>query len=70
MDEQVVRQHALGERTRRDDAILRVHALGDVAAVFLDQRVGLVIREGAVHLEAQPCRPARQTVEPHPLSRR
>ena len=32
-------------------------------AVLLDQRVGLVIRERAVHLEAQPRRLARQPIE-------
>ena len=38
-------------------------ALDDVAAVFFDQRVGLVVREPAVDLEAQTRRPARELVE-------
>ena len=38
-------------------------ALDDVAAVLLDQRVGLVVREAAVDLEAEPRRPAGQPLE-------
>ena len=46
-----------------DVGLLGDHALDDVAAVLLDERVGLVVRERAVDLEAQPRRPAGQPVE-------
>ena len=36
-----------------DVRLLLDHALDDVAAVLLDERVGFVVRERAVHLEAQ-----------------
>ena len=44
-------------------AFCRDHLGDDVAAVLFDERIGLVVGEGAVHLEAQPRRPARQAIE-------
>ena len=44
-------------------AFSAIDALDDVAAVLLDERVGLVVREAAVDLEAQPRRPAGQPLE-------
>ena len=46
-----------------DVGLLGDHALDDVAAVLLDERVGLVVRKAAVDLEAQPRRPAGQPLE-------
>ena len=40
-----------------------ITSLRDVAAVLLDQRIGLVVRERAVHLEAEPRGPAGQPIE-------
>ena len=44
-------------------AFSRDHALDDVAAVLFDERVGLVVGEAAVDVEAEPRRPAGQPVE-------
>ena len=46
-----------------DVGLLRDDALDDVAAVLFDERVGLVVRERAVDLEAQRRRPAGQPIE-------
>ena len=46
-----------------DVGLLGDHALDDVDAVLLDERIGLVVREAAVDLEAQPRRLAGQPVE-------
>ena len=44
-------------------AFSRDDALDDVAAVLFDERVGFVIGEAAVDLEAEPRRPAGQPIE-------
>ena len=51
----VEEEDAIGVAVPRDADVrlLGDDALGDVAAVFLDQRVGFVVREGPVDLETQ-----------------
>ena len=44
-------------------AFSAMHALDDVAAVLLDERIGFVVRKAAVDLEAEPRRPAGQPLE-------
>ena len=44
-------------------AFSAIDALDDVAAVLLDERIGLVVRKAAVDLEAEPRRPAGQPLE-------
>ena len=46
-----------------DVGLLPDDGFGDVAAVLFEQRVGFVIGKGAVDLETQARRPARQPVE-------
>ena len=46
-----------------DIRLLVDDALHDVAAVFLDQRIGFVIGKPAVDLEAEPRRPAGEAIE-------
>ena len=46
-----------------DVGLLGDDALDDVAPVLLDERVGFVVREAAVDLEAEPRRPAGQPLE-------
>ena len=58
-------EHAVGVAVPGDAdvGLLGQHPLGDGLAVLLDERVGFVDREGAVRLEGEPRRLARQLVE-------